>query len=76
MLSQSVKIYFNSSFCFEGKEITIRKRKDLNDEILNRIAKKSPKSLTITQCHSKHITEQGIRSLFQSCGENLLVRMV
>jgi len=54
------------------KEITLKKRKDLSDETLKKISKKAPISLTITQCHGKHVTEHGIRSLFQSCGENLL----
>ena len=60
-------------FFLVGKEIIIRKRSDLDDEILAKIAQKAPVSLTITQCHSNKVTEVGLRNLFRSCGENLQV---
>ena len=63
-------------YLFLGKEITIKKHKGLSDEILMQIAKKSPISLTITQCQSKKVTEQGMRKFFQSCGENLVVTYI
>ncbi len=58
---------------FLGKEIALRKRNDLSDEILAKIGQKRPISLTISQCHSNMVTEGGLRDLFRNCGESLQV---
>eukprot|EP00795_Rhopilema_esculentum_P012969 gene12969-3730_t len=55
----------------EGKEIFIKKNNDISDEILQHISKKCPVSLTITQCHSNKVTENGLRDLFRTCGDGL-----
>lgn len=55
------------------KEIIVKKKNNLTDNVFAAISRKRPSRLTVTQCNGKMVTMEGLRQLFRSCADTLEV---
>ncbi|XP_064600060.1 uncharacterized protein LOC135466488 [Liolophura sinensis] len=53
------------------KSISMTKRQDLSDDMLDVIGRRQPISLSLIQCHGNNITANGLQRMFQHCGSYL-----
>lgn len=52
-------------------EITLKKHSNLNDQVLMKIAKKKPSSISLNKCNGKNVSINGLRQLFRICSDCL-----
>ena len=70
-------LFYPKHFFFNpGKTIYLRKHTNLDDTVLQKIAKRKPSSLSLVQCNGKNVTLDGLRNLFKYCSESLEVCFV